>query len=244
MEQLLKSKTAIITGATRGLGKAIAFVFAREGATVAILGRKQEAIDQTVSEIQAAGYSAHGYKLDVANQAEIDQVLPQIHSDFGKIDILVNNAGIAKELPLMEMPLKVWYDHIDTNLNSTARMIKAILPIMTSQKSGNIVNIASAAGLRGRPNNSAYSASKAGIINLSQAIGDEVRHYGIRVNAVCPGPIDTEMFQNCADRDFILAAGSDIFTPETIANAVLFCASDMSAGMNSQIITMRGFNRW
>lgn len=142
------------------------------------------------------------------------------------------------------MSIETWKQIIDTNLNSVAVVIKAFLPIMIRRNSGNIVNVGSGAGLRGLPGSCAYSASKAGVICLSQALGDEVRRYGIRVNVICPGPIDTELFQLSERREYLLKNGGDVFSPESVANSILFLASEMSGGMNSQILTMRGINRW
>ncbi len=241
---ILENKIAIITGANRGLGKAIATKFASEGATVILVGRKEEALKRVKAEIEDLGNKADYELADVTNYDDVQKMVKSVVTKYGAIDILINNAGISKEIKLMDIPLETWYEIIDVNLNSVAIVTKAVLPVMAERKSGNIVNISSAAALRGLPGSCAYAASKAGVLCLSQALGDEVRPLGIRVNAVCPGPIDTELFQKSERREFILAAGGDVFTPETIANGVLFLASDLSQGMSSQVLTMRGFNRW
>ena len=226
---LLQDKIAVVTGANRGLGKAVALRFAEEGAKVMLVGRNTEALQAVQKMIEAKGGAAEVFCADVTDPAT---------------DILVNNAGISIEQPLNDMSIETWKQIIDTNLNSVAVVIKAFLPIMIRRNSGNIVNVGSGAGLRGLPGSCAYSASKAGVICLSQALGDEVRRYGIRVNVICPGPIDTELFQLSERREYLLKNGGDVFSPESVANSILFLASEMSGGMNSQILTMRGINRW
>lgn len=241
---LLENKVALVTGASRGLGKAIAIKLASEGAAVMIADLQNTGLEDTAEELRAKGFKVSCASADVTDPDQVQALVDAAVKEFGTIDILVNNAGISKEMKLMEMPLEVWTKIINVNLNSVAIVTKAVLPIMAEKKSGNIVNIASAAALRGLPGSSAYAASKAGVLCMSQALGDELRPLGIRVNAVCPGPIDTELFKKSERRQFILAAGGDVFEPETIANGVLFLASDMSKGVSSQVLTMRGFNRW
>ena len=241
---VLSGKIALITGANRGLGKAIAEKFASEGALTVLVGRKEAELAAVRDAIIAAGGKADYRVADVTDPKQVQEMVDSVVKELGTIDILVNNAGISKEIKLMDIPLETWYEIINVNLNSVAIVTKAVLPVMAEHKSGNIVNISSAAALRGLPGSCAYAASKAGVLCLSQALGDEVRPLGIRVNAICPGPIDTELFQKSERREFILAAGGDVFTPETIANGALFLASDLSKGMSSQVLTMRGFNRW
>lgn len=165
---------------------------------------------------------------------------------FGKIDILVNNAGISKEMPLMEMPIEVFDEIMTTNMRSVMLVTKAILPHMVEKGYGRIINIGSGAALRGLPGSVAYSASKAAVVCFTQALGDEIRkvNQNIRINAICPGPVDTELFQKSERREFILQAGGDVFSTETVADGALFLASEMSKGVNSQVLVMRGFNRW
>ena len=163
---------------------------------------------------------------------------------YQKIDILVNNAGISKEMPFLEMPIEVFDEIFEMNLRSVMLVMKAVLSYMAEQKSGNVVNIGSGAALRGLPGSAAYAASKAAVVCLTQAVGDEMRKDGIRINAICPGPVDTELFQKSERRDFILSAGGDLFQPSEVANAAVFLASDLSGCTNSQTLVMRGFNRW
>ena len=241
---LLKNKTALITGAGTGLGRAIACRFAQEGAFVILVGRTKQTLLETQDLIAQQGGDSAYYTADITSDEQVAELVSKVLSTFQHIDILVNNAGISKEYPLLDMPVSVWDEIYNTNLRSVMLLTKALLPSMAERRCGNIVNIGSGAALRGLPGSIAYSVSKAGVVCFTQTLGDEVRKYGIRVNVLCPGPVDTEMFQKSEVRNFILQAGSDIFSPETIANGVLFLASDLSEGMSSQTLTMRGFNRW
>ena len=231
---LLKGKTALITGAGSGIGKAIALKMTEEGAEVILAGRKEASLQNVQEQIVQKGGRAGYFLCDVRKPDEITEMTEKIMKQYGKIDILVNNAGISKEMPFLDMPVEVFDEICETNLRSVMLMMKAVLPYMKEQKSGNVVNIGSGA----------YSVSKAGVICLTQAVGDEVRPFGIRINAICPGPVDTELFQKSERRNYILSAGGDLFKPETVANGVAFLASDLSEGMNSQVLIMRGFNRW
>lgn len=241
---LLERKIALITGAGRGIGKAVALKMASEGAAVMLVGRNMEALKLVENEIKEKAGTADSFVCDVRDQDGITRLVSDVVQRYGRIDILVNNAGISKELPFLEMPVEVFDEICETNLRSVMLMMKAVLPYMAEQKSGNIVNIGSGAALRGLPGSAAYAAAKAGVVCLTQAVGDEVRNMGIRVNVICPGPVDTEMFRKSERREFILAAGGDLFLPETVANGVVFLASELSEGMNSQTLVMRGFNRW
>lgn len=241
---LLNDKVALITGAGRGIGKAIALKYAEEGASVVLVGRNEAVLRETRDEIRANGGSADAFAADLTEDKQVDELIRQTLQLQGRIDILVNNAGMSKEMPLVEMPMDVWDEILDVNLRAVVLCTKAVIPGMIGRKSGNIVNIASAAGIRGLPGSTAYSASKAAVIALGQSLGDELRPNGIRVNTICPGPVDTELFKKSERREFILQAGGDVFEPETIASAALYLASDMSKGVSSQIMVIRGFNRW
>lgn len=241
---LLKNKTAVITGAGSGLGRAIALCLAKEGASVILTGRTKQTLLDTRSAVEKAGGTAHFYTADLAKDSETEALAANILNDFGHIDILVNNAGISKEYDLLHMPVEVWDEIYTVNLRSVMLLTKAFLPSMVKRRSGNIVNIGSGAAIRGLPGSIAYAVSKAGVVCFTQTLGDEVRKYGIRTNVLCPGPVDTEMFQKSEAREFIMKAGGDIFSPETIANGVLYLASSLSEGMSSQTLTVRGFNRW
>jgi len=244
MDKQLVGKTAIVTGAARGIGKAVALKFAEEGANVAMLDILDKELQETAAEVKKFGTKVETYVLDLTKDEQVNATVKTIADTFGKVDILMNNAGISREMPLNDMPMETWDKIIEINLRSVALIMKAVLPFMIAQKSGNICSVASGSALRGLPGSTAYSASKAGVMVLSQALGDEVRPHNIRVNVICPGPVDTELFQKSAKRDFILQAGGDVFQPETIANGALYLVSDLSKGVSSQVLTIRGFNRW
>ncbi len=241
---LLEDRVALITGAGRGIGKAIALKFAEEGAKVVLTGRNAAVLGEVVREITQNGGDAFSVTGDLRDADQVASILKSVLEQYGRLDILVNNAGISKEMKLIHMPMEVWDEILEVNLRTVVLMTKAVLPIFKSQGGGNIINIASAAGLRGLPGSSAYSASKAAVLGLTQALGDELRPDKVRVNAICPGPVDTEMFQTSERRQFILDAGGDLFEPEDVANGALYLASDMSKGVSSQTLTLRGFNRW
>lgn len=241
---LLKDKIALVTGGGTGVGACIAKKLAEEGSQVILVGRTLDRLETVQKEIERKGGKAQSIQADITIQREVEILKEHVLKKYGKLDILVNNAGISKEYPLLEMPIEVWDEIYDTNLRSLMILTKAFLSSMVKAKSGNIVNIGSGAAIRGLPGSIAYSVAKAGVVCFTETLGDEVRRYGIRVNVICSGPIDTEMFRQSAAREFILKAGGDVFSPETIANGVLFLASDLSEGMNSQVLIMRGFNRW
>lgn len=241
---LLLNKTALVTGAGRGIGKAIAAGFAAEGAAVLLVGRTESVLLETKAEIEAKGGRADVITADVSDERQVEEMLAQATALHPQLDILVNNAGMSKEMPLADMPMSVWDEILNVNLRSVVLCTKAVLPGMIARKSGNIIHIASASAIRGLPGSTAYAASKAAVVTMGQALGDELRPHGIRVNSICPGPVDTELFKKSERREFILQAGGDVFEPETIASTALYLASDMSKGMSSQVIVVRGFNRW
>ncbi|MFV0353250.1 MAG: SDR family NAD(P)-dependent oxidoreductase [Oscillospiraceae bacterium] len=240
----LENKVAVVTGAGTGLGKAIATLFANEGAKVVLAGNVEQPLIDATESITQYTHKPSFFVADLTSPKEVEALRDFVLGKHGQIDILVNNAGMSKEMPLIDMPMETWNQIMTVNLTTAVMTTKTFLPKMAEQKSGNIVNVCSAAALRGLPGSSAYSASKAALLALTMSLGDEMRDKGLRVNAICPGPIDTELFQKSERREFILQAGGDLFEPATIANGVLFLASDLSAGMNSQVLTMRGFNRW
>lgn len=241
---MLKDKTALVTGSGGGIGRAIALLFAREGAKVVLVGRTQSKIDETKDMVLSEGGEACSFPCSLENQSQVEAVSAEIMKLVGQVDILVNNAGVSREIPFQEMPFSVWQEMIDCNLYSAVLMTRAVLPGMLKRNSGCIINIASAAGMRGLPGSTAYSAAKAALIAFSQALGDELRLKGIRVNAICPGPVDTEMMKKSSVRDFLLKSGAALFEPEEVASSALFLASGMSGKMNSQILVTRDSNRW
>ena len=242
---LLTGKTAIISGAARGIGKAIALKFASEGANIAFTdlvidenGKKTEA------EIAALGVKAKGYASNAANFEDTAKVVEQIHADFGSIDILVNNAGITKDGLMMRMSEGQWDAVINVNLKSAFNFIHACTPIMMRQRSGNIINMASVVGVHGNAGQCNYSASKAGLIGLAKSIAQELGSRGIRANAIAPGFIITDMTAQLSDevkaewnKRIPLRRGG---TPEDVANIALFLASDMSSYVSGQVIQVDG----
>ncbi len=245
MTGALEGRVALVTGAGRGIGEAIAVEFAHQGAHVALTGRDEARLAGVRRRIVDAGGEALVVPADLRDDEAVAALVTTVTDRTGGVDVLVNNAGISREMPFEQMPLGVWDDILAVNLRAVAVCTQAVVRQMIARGAGGtIVNIASASAIRGLPGSTAYSAAKAAVVCFGQALGDELRPHGIRVNSVCPGPVDTELFRQSERRDFILSAGGDVFAPETVASAALFLASDRSAGMSSQVLTLRGFNRW
>ena len=241
---LLTGKTAIVTGAARGIGKAIALKFASEGANIAFTDLMIDENGQnTEKEIAALGVKVKGYASNAASFEDTAKVVEQIKEDFGSIDILVNNAGITKDGLMMRMSEAQWDAVIGVNLKSAFNFIHACTPIMMRQKSGNIINMASVVGVHGNAGQCNYSASKAGMIGLAKSIAQELGSRGIGANAIAPGFI-TEMTAKLSDevkaewnKRIPLRRGG---TPEDVANIALFLASDMSSYVSGQVIQVDG----
>ena len=242
---LLEGKTALVTGAARGIGKAIALKFASEGANVAFTDL---VIDEngkaTEDEIAALGVKAKGYASNAADFAQTEQVVNQVKEDFGSIDILVNNAGITKDGLMMRMTEAQWDAVINVNLKSAFNFIHACTPIMMRQRSGSIINMSSVVGVHGNAGQCNYAASKAGLIALAKSIGQEIGSRGIRANAIAPGFIDTAMTQalpedirNAWIQNIPLRRAG---TVEDIANVATFLASDLSSYVTGQVIQVDG----
>ena len=238
---LLTGKTAIVTGAARGIGKAIALKFAAEGANVAFTDL---VIDEnglnTEKEIAAFGVKAKGYASNAASFEDTANVVAQIKEEFGSVDILVNNAGITKDGLMMRMSEAQWDAVIAVNLKSAFNFIHACTPIMMRQKSGSIINMASVVGVHGNAGQCNYSASKAGMIGLAKSIAKEMGPRGIRANCIAPGFIVTEMTNQLSQEvkdqwaaQIPLRRGG---TPEDVANVALFLASDLSSYVSGQVI--------
>lgn len=242
---LLAGKTAVVTGAARGIGKALALKFASEGANVAFTDLViDENGKQTEEEIAAYGVKAKGYASNAADFAQTEEVINQIKADFGSIDILVNNAGITKDGLMMRMSEAQWDAVIAVNLKSAFNFIHAVLPIMMRQRSGSIINMASVVGVHGNAGQANYAASKAGLIALAKSIAQEVGSRGIRANAIAPGFIETAMTAALPEevradwcKKIPLRRGGQV---EDIANVALFLASDMSSYVTGQVIQVDG----
>ena len=238
---LLTGKTALITGAARGIGKGIALKFAAEGANVAFTDL---VIDEnglnTEKEIAAFGVKAKGYASNAASFEDTEKVVAQIKEEFGSIDILVNNAGITKDGLMMRMSEAQWDAVIAVNLKSAFNFIHACTPIMMRQKSGSIINMSSVVGVHGNAGQCNYSASKAGMIGLAKSIAKEMGPRGIRANCIAPGFIITEMTNQLSQeikdqwaQQIPMRRGG---TPEDVANVALFLASDLSSYVSGQTI--------
>ncbi|MDE6697314.1 MAG: 3-oxoacyl-[acyl-carrier-protein] reductase [Muribaculaceae bacterium] len=242
---LLAGKTAIVTGAARGIGKALALRFAAEGANVAFTDLViDENGKQTEDELLALGVKAKGYASNAADFAQTEEVVKKIKEDFGTIDILVNNAGITKDGLMMRMSEAQWDAVIAVNLKSAFNFIHAVLPIMMRQRNGSIINMASVVGVHGNAGQANYAASKAGLIALAKSIAQEVGSRGIRANAIAPGFIETAMTAALPEevradwcKKIPLRRGGQV---EDIANVALFLASDMSSYVTGQVIQVDG----
>lgn len=243
--KLLEGKVAIVTGAARGIGKAIALKFAAEGADIAFTDL---AIDEngeaTQKELEALGVKAKGYASNAANFEEAHTVVADILKDFGRIDILVNNAGITRDGLIMRMSEQQWDMVINVNLKSAFNFVHAVTPIMMKQKGGSIINMASVVGVSGNAGQSNYSASKAGMIGLAKSVAKELGSCGVRANAIAPGFIITDMTAALSDevkaewaKQIPLRRGG---TPEDVANVATFLASDMSSYVTGQVICCCG----
>jgi 3-oxoacyl-[acyl-carrier protein] reductase len=243
--KLLEGKTALITGASRGIGKEIAVRFAKEGADVAITNIfDDDEFKSAVREIEALGVKAKGYVFNVASFADSQKVVGDIINDFTKIDILVNNAGITKDTLLMRMTEDQWDAVISVNLKSVFNLTKAVLQPMLKQKGGSIINMSSVVGVSGNAGQSNYSASKAGIIGFTKSIAKEVGSRNIRCNAIAPGFIITEMTVKLPEEvknEWInkipLKRGG---TPGDVADTALYLASDLSSYVSGQTIHVCG----
>lgn len=243
--KLLQGKTAIVTGAARGIGKAIALKLASEGANIAFTDLKiDENAQATEKEIQALGVKAKGYASNAANFEETHKVVEEIHKEFGSIDILVNNAGITRDGLMMRMTEDQWDSVITINLKSAFNFIHACSPIMMKQRSGSIINMSSVVGISGNAGQTNYSASKAGMIGLAKSIAKELGSRGIRANCINPGFIITDMtgalpedVRKQWESQIPLRRGG---TPEDVANVALFLASDLSSYVSGQVIPVCG----
>lgn len=215
-------KRALITGASSGIGRETALAFASSGIDVALVGRSVERLAAVENAVTKAGVKAKTYVVDLANLSQVKEKMHQIVLDFGNIDILINNAGMGYTATLSETPLSDWQQVIDLNLTSVFECIKGILPSMREQNRGTIINVASIAGKQAFANWGAYSVSKAGLIALSQALAQEERANGIRVTAICPGAVNTEIWDTeTVNADF---NRSNMLTPEIVAQSILHTA--------------------
>lgn len=243
--KLLENKVSIITGATRGIGKGVAELFADQGSHIVFTyvssDEKARALE---SELQAKGVKAKGYKFNVADYSACEEMANDVVKEFGSIDVVVNNAGITRDNLLMRMTEEQWDEVINTNLKSVFNMTKAVQRTMLKQRKGSIVNMSSVVGVKGNAGQANYAASKAGLLGFTKSVALELGSRNIRCNAIAPGFIETEMTGALDEatvqswRDAIpLKRGG---TAEDVANLALFLASDMSAYITGQTINVDG----
>lgn len=243
--KLLEGKTAIVTGAARGIGKSIAIELAKAGANIAFTDLSiNDNAKATEKELEDLGVKAKGYASDASKYDQTHEVVAEIAKDFGSIDILVNNAGITKDTLLMRMTEEMWDAVITVNLKSAFNFTKAVQPVMLKQRSGSIINMSSVVGVSGNAGQANYSASKAGMIGLTKSVAKEVGSRGIRCNAIAPGFIITEMTDKLSDdvkkqwaAAIPLRRGG---TPEDVAKTTLYLASDLSGYVTGQVIHVCG----
>ena len=242
---LLEGKTALITGAGRGIGRSIALCMAREGCNIAFTDIElSDQVRATEAELLALGIKAKAYVADASRFDDAQAIVEQVKAEFGTIDILVNNAGITRDGLLLRMSEEQWDDVIRVNLKSVFNYTHAVAPVMLRARKGSIISLASVVGIAGNPGQANYAASKAGIIALMKSTAKELGARGIRANAVAPGYIDTDMTQalpqevrdSFVERIPLHRAG----TPDEVAQVVLFLASDMSSYVSGQVIPIDG----
>lgn len=247
--KLLEGKTALITGAARGIGKAVALRFAQEGANIAFTDLVlNEQVLETEAEIAAYGVKVKAYASDASNFEETHRLVDDIVKEFGKVDILVNNAGITKDGLIMRMSEAQWDAVININLKSAFNFIHALAPVMMKQRGGSIINMSSVVGVSGNAGQANYSASKAGMIGLAKSVAAELGSRGIRANAVAPGFIITEMTGQLPEdvrkawcEGIPLRRGG---SPEEVANVCVFLGSELSSYVSGQVIhCCGGMNR-
>ena len=239
---LLTGKTALITGAARGIGKAIALKFAEEGANIAFTDLAVN--EETEAEIAALGVKAKSYASNAADFQQTEEVVKAVKEEFGSIDILVNNAGITKDGLMLRMTEQQWDAVIAVNLKSAFNFIHACVPVMMRQRGGSIINMASVVGVHGNAGQANYAASKAGLIALAKSIAQEMGPKGIRANAIAPGFIETAMTAQLSDeireewkKKIPLRRGGQV---DDIANTALYLASDLSNYVSGQVIQVDG----
>lgn len=247
MKKLLHEKKAIITGGTRGIGKAIAKRFIESGASVALIGTNQARGEEAVAELQAfaqSGQTVSFYRVDVSKSADVEEAIKKISESFGRIDILINNAGITKDNLLMKMSDEEWEEVLSTNLKSVFNTCRAVVRPMMKARSGKIINITSVVGLTGNAGQANYAASKAGMIGFTKSLAKEMATRNLCINCIAPGFIKTDMTDklNETQKAGILSQipMQKLGQPEDIANAALFLASSMADYVTGQVLTIDG----
>ena len=239
----LNGKTALVTGASRGIGRASALRLAEDGANVAVIyAGSADKAEAVVDEITALGVNAKAYRCNVADSAAVNETVKAVTNDLGKIDILVNNAGITRDGLMLRMKDEDFDAVLDTNLKGAFNMIRACYSGFIRKKSGRIINISSVSGIMGNAGQANYSASKAGVIGLTKSVARELASRGITCNAVAPGFIQTDMTENLGDNNPLLNSIplGRMGKPEDIAAAVAFLASDSAAYITGEVLKVDG----
>ncbi|MBK1811879.1 3-oxoacyl-[acyl-carrier-protein] reductase [Clostridium sp. YIM B02505] len=240
---MLKGKTAVITGGSRGIGKAIAIKLAEMGANI-VVNYRSSSIDEVLTEIKAFGVNAIGVQCDISNSEDADKLIKTAFAEFGSVDILVNNAGITKDGLIMRMKDQDFDSVINTNLKGTFNTIRSASSIMMKQRSGKIVNLTSVVGITGNAGQANYAASKAGVIGLTKSVARELASRGITCNAVAPGFIETDMTEALSDKVKEATLNTiplkKLGSTEDVANLVGFLASDLSNYITGQVINVDG----
>ena len=242
--KFLSDKVALVTGASRGLGRAIALALAAEGASVGLVARSEEALKGTLEALQAIGATAEPYALDVSDGTAAEALVEKVNARFSHIDILVNNAGVTRDGLLMRMTSEAWDAVIDTNLKGAFNLTKPVGRLMVKQRAGRIINISSVIGLMGNAGQANYAASKAGLIGFTKSVAKEFASRGITCNVICPGFIETDMTAGLGEeiRKKLLERIplARLGQPEDIAGAVAFLCSPAASYMTGQILTVDG----
>jgi 3-oxoacyl-[acyl-carrier protein] reductase len=240
MSNRLESKVALVTGASQGIGKAIAIAFGNEGAKVTATARTTAAIEAVCAEISVSGSEGLAITADVSDEGALQRIVDQTVERFGKIDILVNNAAIIHpKIDLVDFDPELWRQVIDVNLVGAALLTKLVLPGMIEHQYGKIINIASIGGRKGAKGRTAYRVTKAGLISLTESVAAEVKEHGIDVNAICPGGVDTEGYRDAFDTRG-RADNPKLMLPEEIAEVAVFLASDASSAITGAAIDAFG----
>lgn len=240
---MFKDKVAVVTGGSRGIGRAVSLKFAQGGASVAVIYAGNEAAaNETVSEIEALGAKAKAYKCDVADFENTTEVFKQIINDFGTIDILVNNAGITKDKIMLSMKPDDFNKVISANLTGAFNTIKQVYPVMMRKKSGKIINMSSVSGLMGNAGQTNYSSSKAGLVGLTKSVAKELAGRGICCNAVAPGFVATDMTTSFQDNEEVIDSIplKRFAAAEEVAELVAFLASDKANYITGEVIRIDG----
>ena len=242
MRSEFEGKVALVTGGSKGIGRACAYAFAAEGANVAVTGRTLSELEATAARVRDLGKEALVCQSDFSDRAQVAGIVPAVLAEFGRIDVLVNNAAIIHpRIDLIDLDDDVWYDVIEVNLNAAAMLTKAAIPSMVEQGGGTIINVSSIGGRSGGRGRSAYRVTKSALISLTQSLAAELHEHGINVNAICPGGTDTEgyreAFGNRGRED-----NPNLMLPSEIANVAVFLASEKSSAVTGTAIDAFGGN--